>query len=465
MTPTTLAPLSASIARPADPLPMTPQRRVAREPSYRWCFLLGLGGMTFVRLIGYMAFTEVYFLATAPWRFGKHLRLITRGVGGTFATLWICWVLVAITSDLWNDVPFQLMARGVSRAFFTGLAMLSVFVICSPSAKRYDYMVLGIPFSMVISLFIFKPGQQDVYDWDLEDALQFQTSLNYVLTAAIIAAATWFYETRPRLVILMLLTASPIYIVMGSRSPGAIFLAAGVTTVVLRMLGVARKSRLKKVGWAKLALLAVCAVTVTVAITNTYEYLAERRLLDEKQLKKYERESRAEGGVFFGSRGVYILTGLLAWRDQPILGHGSWPEDNNGYYRQAAEMLNMPFEAYRYAPIGGVAVRNMLPIHSVLVSALAEHGPLAFMFFAYLAYLNVSALRIVPTLFPKYTAVYSIYLWLNTWNLIASPQSHRVPTGLSFGFLLLVHYWAWTARVRPGRETIPTPTSSMIASL
>ena len=207
MTPATLAPLPPAVA--PLPVPMAPQRPVAREPSYRWCFLLGLGGMTFVRLIGYMAFTEVYFLITAPWRFGKHLRLITHGVGGTVMALWIGWVVVAFASDLWNNVQFELMARGVSRAFFTGLAMLSVFLICVHSWKRFDHIILGIPFSMIISLFAFKPGQQDIYEAGLEEALRFQTSLNYVLTAAIVAATTFLYRTRPWLVIAGLFAAGP----------------------------------------------------------------------------------------------------------------------------------------------------------------------------------------------------------------------------------------------------------------
>lgn len=439
MMPTTLAPLPPAVA--PLPVPMAAQRPVAREPSYRWCFLLGLGGMTFVRLIGYMAFTEVYFLITAPWRFGKHLRLITHGVGGTFTALWIGWVLVALASDLWNNVPFELMARGVSRAFFTGLAILSVFLVCACSSKRFDYMLLGIPFSMVVSLFVFKPGQQDVYDWGLEDSLQFQTSLNYILTAAIIAATAFLYRSRPWLVMTAMFTAGPLYIVLGSRSTGAIFIAAGVTTLILRVLGEANRVGNRRVAWWRIVLLGVCSLGLTIGVARTYDYLAAREMLDEKQVRKYQRESQAEGGVFFGSRGVYVLTGLLAWWDRPLLGHGSWPEDTNGYYRRAADMLKVPASDYRYAPVKGVAVRNMLPIHSVLVSSLAEHGPLAFLFFIYIAYLNVSALRIVPSFLPQYTATFAIFLWMNAWNLVASPQSHRIPTAMSFGFFLLAHYW------------------------
>ena len=448
MTPATLAPLSPAVA--PLPVPMAPQRPVAREPSYRWCFLLGLGGMTFVRLIGYMAFTEVYFLLTAPWRFGKHLRLITHGVGGTVMALWIGWVVVAFASDLWNNVQFELMARGVSRAFFTGLAMLSVFLICVHSWKRFDYIVLGIPFSMIISLFAFKPGQQDIYEAGLEEALRFQTSLNYVLTAAIVAATTFLYRTRPWLVIAGLFAAGPFYIVMGSRAMGAIFIASGLTTLFFRVLGHAKRFGIRKVSWWRLLLFGACGLGLTIGVARTYDYLASRELLDETQVRKYQRESQAEGGVFFGSRGIYILTGLLAWWDRPLLGHGSWPEDTNGYYPRAAEILHVPASDYEHARVRGVAVRNMLPIHSVLVSALAEHGPVAFMFFAYLAYLNIIAVRLVPSILPQYTATFSIFLWLNAWNLLASPQGHRVPTALAFAFPIIVrHYSSSVASQKP----------------
>lgn len=443
MTPTTLAPLPSPLPWPPVPLPLPPQRRAIREPSYRWCFLLGLGGMTFVRLIGYMAFTEVYFFITAPWQFGRHFRLITHGVGGTVMALWIGWVLVALASDLWNDVQFELMARGVSRALFTGLAILSVFVICVPSWKRFDYVVLGIPFSMIISLFAFKPGQQDIYETGLEESFRFQTSLNYVLTAAIVAATTFFYGSRPWVVIVSLFVAGPLYIAMGSRAMGAIFIAAGLTTLFFRLLGDAKRPKIRKVPWWRFVLFGACGLGLILGGARTYDYLASEELLDEKQVAKYQRESQAEGGVFFGSRGIYILTGLLAWWDRPILGHGSWPEDNDNYYPRAAEILNVPAADYQHADVKGMAVRKMLPIHSVLVSALAEHGPIAFLFFAYLAYLNIRAVRLVPSILPQYTATFAIFLWMNAWNLLASPQGHRVPTALAFAFPVLVcHYSA-----------------------
>jgi hypothetical protein len=58
-----------------------------------------------------------------------------------------------------------------------------------------------------------------------------------------------------------------------------------------------------------------------------------------------------------------------------------------------------------------------------------------------LAYLNIIAVRLVPSILPQYTATFAIFLWLNAWNLLASPQGHRVPTALAFAFPIIVcHY-------------------------
>jgi hypothetical protein len=420
-------PLFGSATAPAVPTPV----------SSRWCFLLGLGGMTFIRLIGYLAFTEVYFLATAVWRFGRYLPLITTGAAGMFSLLWVGWTLAAVSSDLWNNVLFELLARGVSRAVLTGIATLSIFIICYPSMKRLERILIGLPFSMVISLFYFRPGQAEVFGATAEDLLKFDTSLNYIVTAATIAAAACLYERFPWPVIAGLFALGPTYVLLGSRSSGGIMLLAGLTTLAFRVLRT-RRSRQLKVGFGRLVITALLAVAGVAALKYGYEYAAENRLLAEKYVRKYEREKQTSTGIFMSSRGVYILTGLLAWQDKPFLGHGSWPEDDAGYYSRAAEIVERPTKETRLI-VRGQRVRTLLPVHSQLFGALVEHGILAFAFFAYMTWLVLWSITFVPSLLPRYTALFAVLYWMNLWNFVASPQGHRIPTAAAWAFFLLAY--------------------------
>lgn len=424
------------------PLSRHPLGTVAPSPtparvSSRWCFLLGLGGMTFIRLIGYLAFTEVYFLATAVWRFSRYLPLITTGAAGMFLYLWIGWTLAAVSSDLWNNVLFELLARGVSRAVLTGIATLSIFIICFPSMKRLEWILIGLPFSMVISLFYFRPGQAEFYGVTTEDLLKFDTSLNYILTAATIAAAASLYERFPWPIIAGLFVLGPTYVSLGSRSMGGTMVLAGLTTLVFRILQT-RRSRQLKVGFGRLLVMGLMAVAGIVVLKYGYEYAAENRLLSEKDLRKYDQEKRTSTGIFMSSRGVYIVTGFLAWQDKPLLGHGSWPEDVADYYSRAAEIVGRPVKETRLI-VRGQRVRTLLPVHSQLFGSLVEHGVLAFAFFAYMTWLVLWSITFVPSLLPRYTALFAVLYWMNLWNFVASPQSHRIPTAAQWAFFLLAY--------------------------
>lgn len=426
----------------------------------RWCFLLGLGGMTFVKLIGYLAFTEVYLLLTAPWRFGRFLPLITKGTAGVFSLLWLGWMLAAITSDLTNHVLLELLARGVSRAVLTGVVTLSIFIVCYPSIKRLEWLLLGLPVSMVVSLFYFRPGQADTFGATFDDILKFDTSLNYILTAAVIAASAWLYERLPLAVIAGLFACSPLYIALGSRSMGGVFFLAAVTTLAFRLVQTRGRVR-TKVGFARLSVIAAVAAVGLTGLKYGYEYAAENRLLSEKHLRKYDEEKQAKGGVFVGSRGVFILTGIIAWMDKPLLGHGSWPEDTAGYYAQASEIVERRGVETRVQKIGGKTIRRLLPVHSQMFGALVEHGVLAFAFFAFMAWLILWSITFVPALLPRYTALFAVLYWVNLWNLVASPQGHRVPMAAGWAFFLL----AYAYRAERKRESLGTIRRRSIAML
>jgi hypothetical protein len=407
------------------------------QVSSRWCFLLGLGGMTFLKLIGYLAFTEVYFLATAVWRFGRYLPLITTGAAGMFSLLWIGWMLAAISSDLSNNVLFELLARGLSRAALTGIATLSIFIICYPSMKRLEWLLLGLPLSMTVSLFYFRPGQADTFATTVEDILKFETSINYIVTAATIAIAGCLYERFPRAVIGGLLALGPTYLVLGSRSSGGVMFLAALTTLAFRMVQKRNGGR-TRVGFDRLLIVGLVAAVGLLALKYGYEYAAENELLAEKHIKKYREQKEVEGGIFMSSRGVYMLTGFLAWQDKPLLGHGSWPEDSGGYYSRAAEIIGRAKKETRLT-VQGKAVRPLLPVHSQLFGSLVEHGVLAFVFFAYMTWLVLWSITFVPALMPRYTALFAVLYWMNLWNFVASPQTHRIPTAAGWAFFLLAY--------------------------
>ena len=136
---------------------------------------------------------------------------------------------------------------------------------------------------------------------------------------------------------------------------------------------------------------------------------------------------------------MFILTGVLAWMDKPVLGHGSWPADDAGYYSRAAEIVERRSTEARVQKIGGKTIRRLLPVHSQLFGALVEHGLIAFAFFAYMTWLVLWSITFVPAILPRYTALFAVLYWVNLWNFVASPQTHRIPMAAGWAFFLLAY--------------------------
>lgn len=205
-----------------------------------------------------------------------------------------------------------------------------------------------------------------------------------------------------RLSLLLLVTFAILNIALDYRNLAAAFmLVAGILWI--RSSGAMDHVRGIK-GYLAIALAAGLAVTVlAIGFSMTADEYGGRR---------------ADSNV---GRLAGIIVAAKAIADSPLIGYGSWSE-NEEYARmlQEEKMRRLDRDRARRAPVYGVKVFRA---HSQILQPWVEAGILGVAFFLYYAYRLVGAARIYILECPldKMSAINLYFVILGAWHLVASP--------------------------------------------
>ena len=437
-------------------LPATLPRSVHAVGERNWrltAFLTGLGSQLFVRLIGYLAFTEVFFLVTAPLK----LRALLAAASGTpsttiFTILWVLWVIGSITADLVNGSQFDILARGVSRSLFLGLDVLILYALWRRKYEKIEYFLLAYPVSLFISRFVFKSGAEEWLGAETTDFSQWKANTSYLVVGVLYAFVACLYRRAPLLVAAATAATGVFFTAMGSRSYGLTqFLAAvlmiafpgGGARAAADMVAVVRKRR----GLAyKIAGGILLGVLTVYAAGQAYKAATRAGLLGEQELLKLEDQGRTKGGILVGGRFGFFV-GLWAASHKPILGHGSWPLDVYGYTGEVVDMFEIDTKDARMM----TKKLYWIPCHSATVSGWVEHGIFGLLFWLFVIYLLCVNYPRAAVVFPAYAGLYALFFSDMIWQVLFSPAGHRVILAAKIVSMLLVDD-AWRRQTQSVRR-------------
>lgn len=169
-------------------------------------------------------------------------------------------------------------------------------------------------------------------------------------------------------------------------------------------------------------------------------------------------------------RGAMVVAGLEAFRDSPILGHGSWFSRTH----VIDNFMVLREEGAREAGVGGFAGANEIEedavaLHSQLIVTLAEGGLFGAAFFIHFTLGLLWALhnQIVVRSWHALTPVRVFVLSLALFHVFLSPFSgaHRVGIALAAILVVLVHREHRLARDagRDADAARPAPPASLFA--
>jgi len=147
---------------------------------------------------------------------------------------------------------------------------------------------------------------------------------------------------------------------------------------------------------------------------NGYEYVAQKGILGEKNLQKYESQASGNLGILIGGRSE-ILVSVYAIRDSPIIGHGSWAKDH-----RYADML-----MYLKSVLGYTSAEpgeeGLIPSHSHIFGAWVEAGILGAVFWIWVLSLPIRVLTGSYRTKEPLSPLIIFFSFILIWDILFSP--------------------------------------------
>lgn len=437
-----------------------------RDSRWKWgAFLTGLGSQLFVRLIGYLAFTELFFLITLPLRMKAVTDAIVRTPSTTaFTVLWLMNILAAILANLLNGSQFDILARGVSRPAFIGLDVICLLSLWLRRPNGIEYFMLGYPISLIASRFVFKSGAEEWLGSNTMDFTDWKSNTSYIVVGLLYPVVARYYRRSPLLIAAVTAGTAVLFLVMGSRSFSLTqFLAAVLMLVFSGKFKKAAQdvrafARNRRTILFKVVVGSLIAGVTAYGTSQAYKAMTRAGYLGDKELRKLEDQENTSGGVLVGGRFGFFI-GLWAACHKPILGHGSWPLDTYGYTQQVVDYFEINTQEAK------TMTRKLywIPSHSAIVGGWVEHGLLELLFWLFVLYLSCVNFPRAAIVFPAYGGLYALFFSEMLWHLFFSPAGHRVILAVKIVAFLLVDD-AWRRRNRDIRAGISKPTTATVAS-
>jgi hypothetical protein len=386
-------------------------------------FLLGVSGLYSVNLIGAIPGCELLLLVLLPVlvlekgsrAFSREYLYFYLVVGG--------WFLGTLIADEYNDIWWQLRAKGVARVVFFALDFVGLAILLNNRTRRFIIFILSLDAVLLLSSREFAG----------EISLQWKFGLSHATTIICLLASTYFYTRRRYWVCFSIaLCIAGLNFHYGARSQLLIDMVS--TVLVLPILDNAgsrrgrpilqrRALRGTPVHNARKPMLSRTLVLLGLTMATAYmlnfaiKFAAEKGVYDEANNEKFQAQASGDYGVLVGGR-PETLVAIQAIIDSPIIGHGSFPYGVK--YLQMEK--DIQFEhGYSDSDEPEETDSPVIPTHSHLTLGWVEGGILGGVCWIYIFILVLRALLRVATERPAFAPVYAYLLVNFLWDILYSP--------------------------------------------
>lgn len=401
---------------------LPPSRNTSLQRGRVFAFLLGLGTRQQVNVIGYLPFAELALLLMLPLNFPRAFAPANLRKTGWMVPLCFVWLASAIFTDIYRGTDWSLAARGIARALVYCIAIPQiVWFFSTDGYKKAVWFTAGTVPSIILSQFIFRggviEGRERTYGRAIID---FESHWSMVLGAAILLSLLVLYR-RSRLLTHGVAWATGVFqIANGSRSAGAVFLVGSVLCMLKRLTGGNFLSRDVLLSAVRSAVAGLVLAGVSYGIYSLYTDAAASGRLGEKAQDKYVTQSSSRLGLLLGGREAFV-SGIIAAFDSPVIGYGSWPLDNEGFYLRACELSGRDPDPNFYK-LG----YPLIPTHSHVMCAWVENGIGGLFFWSYVIFFYIRQI-LRPVVDEKRLGLYLAVAVLSlVWHILFSPMAGRI---------------------------------------
>lgn len=328
------------------------------------------------------------------------VRLPERTAQITLALFAVWWLGQAVT-DVVRRTPIDAVARGWAIIIMSAISFVTIYLLIGDSTRRLILFAIGFAAAIVIR-YLVDPGVfAPAYPWKFGYGLA--VTLAMVLSAVAIHKRTIIPSA-------ILLLAGTINLVEGYRSLALVCVAAAAI-----ILGHRLRRIVPRLGTALPMMLLLAAA---LGLSRAYDHLAGSGALGLKAQQKFDRQSPGVLGVIVGGRSE-LISAMLAIRDSPLLGHGSWARDPNYKYTMSADaiLLSLGYPVLAPTPQDD----PLLLSHSHILGAWVNAGVLGALFWAWIAWLAGRAVVAISRSNDPCAPLFAFLVCSLLWDLLFSP--------------------------------------------
>lgn len=430
----------------------------AERSASKLLFLIGLGAMTQINIGGYTAISEFFLVLLSPIILLRNLRFFAKDKCLLMLSLLVFWFFGQAATDLYLDNPIPFMIRGLIPALGIFVAVLAIYPMLRRHPMSFKFFLLGAAISGVVSIFIFQPGtaagsasvvsgQQSAAEAVIGYKLFWVSKLNDWIGLPI---KGWYLTVPLSYSVCGAFVLSLFALYSGGRSS---FLIAATSGVMI-MLG--KKSH-KTLAWVKkhMIIVSCCLFALGFAGKAVYSFAASHNLMGEVELEKYEKQAKGKSALdtLMAGRTDFFIA-LLAIKDHPFRGHGSYAFDHHGYILDFVSQHGTPNDVQGMMRLRESLGVGTIPAHSHILTYWLWGGILGLLPWIYITYLLLVTLFRRLDVYPPYFGLFAMVIPNLIWAVFFSPLGNRIFMGFMISSCLVVR--AMKREKRRSGEVIKT---------
>lgn len=370
---------------------------------------------------GQLFLSEVVLLVALPFLLAHARRRGVSRVSHTAMTLGGLWLFGLVFSDIYRGTTFHDYSRGWANVVFVLIDFASLALLIDDRWRRVTLFAAGLAVGQVLQFYV------NPVSFAAGDPWKFGYGSAVTLAGVLLASRPGVYR-RPVVATGIVIALGVINIKMGFRSLGGICFL----TAVMAVLGAraAHAIRPNRSGLKTLATLAV-SVLAGIAIVSAYGYAAGHGLLGARAQQKYVAEDGSYGPVIGGR--PEIIASVMAIRDSPIVGHGSWASDPK-YFADVERILQQA--GYKRNPtdiFGG-----LIPTHSYLFQSWVYGGILGGVFWLWVLARAAGVLPRLSRLADGRLILVAFVDLLFLWAVLFSPLGAEARLTAAFSLVVVL---------------------------
>lgn len=415
-----------------------------------WMFLIGLGSVTKIHVVGLLSFSEIFVFVIAPYLYLKWQREFRKVGFNTYFILIFLMMLGGLVSTLYNHSWFFAYVKYAAVIYSIFAFSVVFYVLLRNDLRGLNWFALGVLLSSIIIVWAFNPSlavDQSIGTASLESASAqevvsgvrfWSTRIGQALRLPIVGE---MYMRTPLSYSLTAMVASVIVSMTMSISGRS---DAAIATMAIILMLIGRKSRksMASIGQHMVALL---LITMIIAFLGNaaYKYCALNGMLGEHARNKYLGQTKQGDSILrllMSGRSEFFV-GMRAAIDQPIVGFGVSAVDEKGYW---GDFLAKYADYDDYELYMKAIARNerhgympQIPVHSHIVDFWGRSGISGLLFSIYLFYLSYTFFKKYAGAIPQWYGFFAFSIPSLMWGLFFSPYGHGPGRPLLFTCILI----------------------------